>query len=866
MADTKTTKKPEKANTSSVKLVRTAPPAPSTPPRATPTGNSGTPTEPEAFWIDPERLGWLLLHRPAWVDEIGAIGLIVIGIVTLLALFDTSPAATGLSHDWALLVRQMVGGVGAVVFAGMIMAVGVLLALPKMGVRLFIPWLRILMIEIAYLAVLAIIHLLAHDPQPRDLARAGGGGGYVGWGLSEPIAKLLGPTVTIAFFTAIALLATVNVLGIRRKHVRSAGQVVAKGTATLREPWRRDPLHRRFGRAMGNLEAHVHTLRSNMAQQAEQRKTDRVNARRVARATDPRVRPKATSPEGLPSILDAASADAAGQLPAQEPIPTISGSQHWSSGAQSATPDSTADVLPSLPATSPSAPVSAPPRVTRHFTVEDFKEVRVPLDPGPDLPPMTLLSDLELNKPTEQEINNNVRLIENTLLEFDIDVEVVDVSVGPAVTQYAVQPFREVTNEQGEVVLQRVRVNKIASLANDLALALSAKRLRIQPYVPGRPYMGIEVPNRTPSIVALRPVMESEAFAKIYKQIDPDLGTRAHPLVVPLGRDVSGAAFVVDLAVMPHLLIAGTTGSGKSVCITALTIALVMTNTPDRLKLVMLDPKMVELSRFNGLPHLLGPVETDMERIIGVLRWATREMDQRYKLLEAQGARNLESYNRALGAARASEHLPYIVILVDEIGDLMLTRPDEMEHTLTRLAQMARAVGMHLVVATQRPSVDIITGLIKANFPARISFAVASGVDSRVILDATGAETLIGRGDMLYLASDAPVPQRLQGCFVADDEIDRVVQFWKNWKPATAESAAAGVTPWERGMTRREALAETDPLLEDAIDLVVREGEASPSLLQRRLAIGYPRAAQLIDMLAELGVIGPAPEAGRNRP
>ncbi|HLY25191.1 MAG TPA: DNA translocase FtsK, partial [Aggregatilineales bacterium] len=512
------------------------------------------------------------------------------------------------------------------------------------------------------------------------------------------------------------------------------------------------------------------------------------------------------------------------------------------------------------------------PRRRRYFTVEDFKEVRqtIKRENEGNLPPVVLLGNTELNKPTENEINTNVRIIENTLLEFDIDVEVVDVKVGPTVTQYAVQPFREVTTAQGEVVMQRVRVNKIASLSSDLALALSAKRLRIQPYVPGHPYMGIEVPNRTPSTVALRPVMESETFARAFSKRDPDVPGKTFevPLVVPLGRDVSGAAFVVDLATMPHLLIAGTTGSGKSVCITALTTALVMNNSPERLNLVLLDPKMVELSRFNGLPHLLGPVETDLERIIGVLRWATREMDRRYKLLEAAACRNIETYNRMADKGQHSERLPYIAILIDEIGDLMLSRPDEMERTLTRLAQMARAVGMHLVVATQRPSVDIITGLIKANFPARISFAVASGVDSRVILDTTGAETLMGRGDMLYLAPDASGPQRLQGCFISDPEIEAVVKFWKDWTASrrSADPAAQPtVAPWERGMTRRESLAESDPLLEDAIALVVREGEASASLIQRRLGIGYPRAAQLLDMLAELGVVGALKDGGRAR-
>ena len=264
------------------------------------------------------------------------------------------------------------------------------------------------------------------------------------------------------------------------------------------------------------------------------------------------------------------------------------------------------------------------------------------------------------------------------------------------------------------------------------------------------------MPNRNPSIVALRSVYESKGY---YDQAQK----KKSPLIIPLGRDVAGEPVGIDLAQMPHLLIAGTTGSGKSVCIAAMATALVLDNTPDMIKLVMLDPKMVELSRFNGLPHLLGPVETDPERIIGVLRWCTREMDRRYKLLEENAARNIEIYNSRLGRRRRDEYLPYIVILVDEIGDLMMSHPDETEKTITRLAQMARAVGMHLVVATQRPSVDVITGLIKANFPSRIAFAVASGTDSRVILDSVGAETLVGKGDMLYQAADAMAPQPFAG-------------------------------------------------------------------------------------------------------
>jgi S-DNA-T family DNA segregation ATPase FtsK/SpoIIIE len=353
--------------------------------------------------------------------------------------------------------------------------------------------------------------------------------------------------------------------------------------------------------------------------------------------------------------------------------------------------------------------------------------------------------------------------------------------------------------------------------------------------------------------------METETF---YRKRDV-------PLIVPLGRDVSGDPIVASLASMPHVLIAGTTGSGKSVCLTSMIAGLVMNNRPDTLRMILLDPKMVELNRFAGLPHLLGPVEIETERIIGVLRWAAREMDRRYKLLELENARNLEAYNQQLGEERRTEHLPYIVIVVDEIGDLMMTRPEETEKTLTRLAQKARAAGMHLVVATQRPSVDVITGLIKANFPARISFAVASGTDSRVILDAVGAETLVGRGDMLFQAPDAAAPQRLQGCFISDEEIYEILMYWKAWQ--AEQSASLGTDdqpaspPWEQSLTRYEALERLDPMLEEALQMVVAEGRASVSQVQKRLGIDYARAARIMDSLRELGIIGGTLAGGTNR-
>jgi DNA segregation ATPase FtsK/SpoIIIE, S-DNA-T family len=851
------------ASQSSVKLVKRT----TTTTVAAAKGASGEAGAAPGSFLDPEYLARKLHQRPGWLDEVVAVLFIVFGMVSLLSLLNSSQTAV-LSNLWSDTIRQLFGQGGAVLLSVMIMGVGVLILLPKIGIVIQMPWQRILTIEVAYFAFLAVLHLLVRDTEPRALARSGQGGGYIGWALSDLVFKLFGSGVALMFFASVVVISIAMTFGVKRMHVRKWLQSTNKRLESLSERMKREPAPR-------PAKGEKPMAQARGGQPAVAEPTAQPQAQDTLAASDmlagaSRRPPAAKSTSMARPLLQAE--------PGEEAAPSLQPASRKSTpiAREGATGDlDVAAATPQRPARTPKttskpAMPAIPPRPSRYFTVADFKEVRQPLQRDENLPPITLLGDIELNKPTEQEVNTNVQVIEKTLIEFDIDVEVIDVKVGPTVTQYAVQPFREVTNDQGEVVMQRVRVNKIASLSNDLALALSAKRLRIQPYVPGHPYMGIEVPNRMPSTVALRPVMESEAFAKVFVKRDAETSeTRESPLAVPLGRDVSGGAFVVDLAAMPHLLIAGTTGSGKSVCITALAVSLIMTNLPERLKLVLLDPKMVELSRFNGLPHLLGPVETDMERIVGVLRWATREMDRRYKLLEAEACRNIETYNKALGKPRQSERLPYIVIMVDEIGDLMLSRPDEMERTLTRLAQMARAVGIHLVVATQRPSVDIITGLIKANFPARISFAVASGVDSRVILDSTGAETLMGRGDMLYLAPDASGPQRLQGCFVSDQEIDAVVSHWKDWSARQKDSGVQvgppANPPWEMAMTRRESLSDMDPLLEDTIDLVVREGEASASLIQRRLGIGYPRAAQLLDMLVELGVAGSLKEGGRTR-
>jgi S-DNA-T family DNA segregation ATPase FtsK/SpoIIIE len=474
-----------------------------------------------------------------------------------------------------------------------------------------------------------------------------------------------------------------------------------------------------------------------------------------------------------------------------------------------------------------------------------------PLPRNERLPSLDLLVDERTVRPDERNINQTAGLIEKTLAEFGIPARVIGFQVGPTVTQFAVEPgFLEKPGSEEEQIRQKVRVAQIASLSRDLSLALSAERLRIEAPVPGRPYIGIEVPNDRSSVVRLRPVLETETFQKLDS-----------PLALALGRDVSGRAVVADLAKMPHLLIAGTTGSGKSVCIAAFTACLVMNNTPEDLRLVMIDPKMVELVRFNGLPHLYGRVETDLERIMGVLRWTVAEMDRRYRLLEESRSRHIESHNKKMARRKGGQVLPRIVVLIDELADLMMAAPDQTEPSLVRLAQLARATGIHLVVATQRPSTDVVTGLIKANFPARLSFAVTSGIDSRVILDMQGADTLLGKGDMLFLPPDAAGPIRAQGVMVTDQEVERVIEFWQGQHPQSASEAP----PWEALLAQDEALADRDNLVAQAIEVVRATGRASTSLLQRRLKIGYPRAARLMDELEELGVVGPSLSGGRER-
>lgn len=427
-------------------------------------------------------------------------------------------------------------------------------------------------------------------------------------------------------------------------------------------------------------------------------------------------------------------------------------------------------------------------------------------------------------------IEANVAIIQKTLADFGIEVEMGEVNVGPTVTQYTLRPA------------VGVKLSQIAALQNDLALALAASSIRMELPIPGKALVGVEIPNKSTALVRIKEIIGSSLFVNSPSR-----------LTFSLGRDVAGHPMITDLAKMPHLLIAGATGSGKSVCVNSLLVSLLYRATPSEVKLIVIDPKRVELSLYNGIPHLMTPVVTDHQQAVNALKWAVSEMDRRYKLLAEVHKRNISEFNSS-----SLMQLPYLVIVVDELADLMAVAQNDVEAAIVRLAQMARAVGIHLVVATQRPSVDVITGLIKANITARIAFAVASQVDSRTILDMSGAEKLLGSGDMLYITSDLPKPKRIQGTFVTEKEIRKITDFIREQSGAVIydekilekprhDSAGGGF----------DGEGDDDELVEQAIEVVQSAGKASASLLQRRLRIGYARAARMLDILEDKGIVGP---------
>jgi S-DNA-T family DNA segregation ATPase FtsK/SpoIIIE len=444
----------------------------------------------------------------------------------------------------------------------------------------------------------------------------------------------------------------------------------------------------------------------------------------------------------------------------------------------------------------------------------------------PDLP-LDLL-ETKTAQPTSGDINGNLEKIRNTLDSFGISVEMGEVKVGPTVTQYTLRPA------------DGVKLSSITGLSNDLALALAAHPIRIEAPIPGKSLVGLEVPNQRIAIVGLRGILESDEFKK-----------RTSNLSIVLGRDVAGSPIVVQLDKMPHMLIAGATGSGKSVCIHSVIVSLLYQNSPDTLQFILVDPKKVELISYNDIPHLLTPVITEIDKTINAMKWLVGEMDRRYRLLAEAGKKNVSQYNSSV----LVNQLPYIVVIIDELADLMVQAAQEVEGIIIRLAQMARAVGIHLIVSTQRPSVDVITGLIKANITSRIAFSVASLMDSRTILDYSGAEKLLGRGDMLYISSELSKPRRIQGALVTEEEIDRVTNYLK--KQSEPNYINEVTDKPIRAMTGSlESLADEE-LLASAKEVIWQANKASASLLQRHLRIGYSRAARLLDLLEQEGIIGP---------
>lgn len=665
-----------------------------------------------------------------------------------------------------------------------------------------------------FFGLLAVSHYVqfATAVESRTLAAAGSAGGYVGAWLAMFLVDRVGQIGSAVVLLGWLLVAVFMVSG-------ATAADVWKGTRAF---WafvtKRSDRRELSGAADTELPAPPQQLPLPAVPDAS-----------AEAATKRRVRPTAAKPaDALATAQDPATAVPAARKPAAKP------------GRKPA--------VPAAPATESEVQFASTYSGGADWALPPIAEI---LDPG-----TVAVADEEFDE-------QRSHLIEETLESFGAPARVVEVNRGPTVTQYGVEPdFMPARGGKRT----KVKVNKISALAGDLALALAAPSIRIQAPVPGKGFVGIEVPNKHGTVVALRDSMETPEYRKVKSS-----------LALAFGQDVSGRAVCADLTTMPHLLIAGTTGSGKSVCVNGIITSLLLNNTPDQLRILMVDPKRVELTTYNGIPHLLAPVVTDLERVVKSLQWVAREMENRYTKFAQFGARNIVDFN-AKAPARDEHLLPYWVVIIDELADLMMLAPDEVERLLARLAQMARATGIHLMIATQRPSVDVVTGLIKANFPARIAFAVASSIDSRVILDHSGAEQLLGRGDMLFLAPDASAPQRIQGVFVSDAEIQKLVAYWREQDrereagklrklgllPGIQPEEPVPAVPWEQN-DEPAVPTDQDDLYSQALTVVRESRKASISLLQRRLRVGYTRAAKLIDALEEAGVVGPAKPGAQQR-
>jgi len=786
------------------------------------------------------------LTRP----EVIGLALVLISVLTLLSLLTSSTGA--ITGAWLAWLTQLFGIAvwGFPIVTGVLGLWMVIRAVEKMP---DMPWQQPVGLGILFLASLIGTTLW--------MGNEGAGGGVIGTILANTLSQVLGIGVAWAFVTFLMisglLLLTDRLLIDLGYHLVLSAQEIWYSWEEQRQapplnppvplpsgtlPWYRAVLHRWQNR-WSQAAAPPHTTAT----------TENLVRANPQREIDPALREQRRSP--VPKTAEE-------------------------------TPKAATPIPPAASATRPAEGDLLKPRIVG----SSAQEWRLPQVGD-------MLSDWERRTDSDDLIRDQGRLIQETLSLFGVPADFEGAYKGPSVTQYLIKPGYVERTVRGERKRIKVKVSKIAGLANDLALALSASSVRIEAPIPGTGYVGVEVPNQEGNKVGLKELMESDVFE----------GSKAK-LPIALGEDVKGQPIISDMTRMPHLLIAGATGAGKSVCINSIITCLLLTNSPDNLRFLMVDPKMVELSVYNGIPHLLSPVITEVDKAAGVLFWAVKEMERRYNLCSKVGARDLVRYNEYL-SKRNEKTLPYIVVIIDEMADLMMAAPEDVEKHVCRLAQMARAVGIHLIIATQRPSVNVITGLIKANFPSRIAFAVTSQIDSRVILDVPGAERLLGRGDMLFMAPDAGKLERLQGTFLDDDEINRIVRYWKGFRTLDDHTAGGQEDQmWQSGagdMDEGLALAEPtisatttiasattktalptipeptlptsglqqpqlfeqieamktadarDDLFEEAVRVVKEAGRGSVSLLQRRLRIGYNRAGRIIDQLEEAGLLGP---------
>ncbi len=740
---------------------------------------------------------WQRLNKDQKLDILGW-SLAILAVLTILSMVSAEQGV--LTQWWITLLRQVFGW-GRFIVPVFLGAFGLWLVLRRFGDRLPTPGPgQLIGVVLGFFVVLTTLHVGATYVWPEVDSQSLG---RVGWG-----GGLLGAALQQAgrqalgpagfgFALIIGWIAVITLMA--RISPAEVLRVIAERSAAVRQ-----------GR-QANAEGRPAVLGTPPAGQERSRRAPRAEDARPTDATDRRDEERSTPP--------------------------ING------------------------AARPSSSRSATTRSSTDAEAQDDLAI-APLEVGTQswrLPVITqILQEGDEQGYSEALIRKQVQIIEETLVSLGAPVRVHEINQGPVVTQFGVEPLF-IPGRGGKST--KVKVSRITNLADDLALALSARSIRIQAPIPGKGLVGIEVPNDEAAVVALRDVMESESYAALKGR-----------LRLGLGQDVSGQAVAADLRAMPHLLIAGATGAGKSVCVNAVITALLMQNAPDTLRMIMVDPKRVELTQYNGIPHLLAPVITDVERVVPTLRWVTREMDSRYRRFASVGARNIDDYNTRVVRSGDEVPIPYITVLIDELADVMMQAPDEAERVICRLAQMARATGIHLIIATQRPSVDVVTGLIKANFPARIAFAVASSVDSRVILDTPGAERLLGRGDMLFMPPDVSQPLRLQGAHVSDGEITALIRFWRNavepsgeaatlttstMPPAESLAAAATQPPLFPTFEEPQASGVTfeDDLVPACVEVFLAEGRASVSLLQRRLRIGYTRASRLLELLEDLGIV-----------